>query len=520
MRGDVEEMLEDSGVDVEIKGMALNGSRVRGDAREDSDLDVVLEYKGDISEDGLFNILNNTPIEIEGIKVDINPITEGKSGTLEQYMARSRQYDEEVGVRFSKEIKDFEERQLRAVEENGTVTPNLEDVEIKVVDVPKHKFAGTGRDALVKARQWANENLNGRHVAHKGQSDEFEYLIDSESIRKFLLQSSTKNSENLGVHLAVLTKLPQIIDNSVSVEVHPDYQKINKVRKPENGVDDVNLLVQRMYGAAKIDGSIYRVKTTMHEHKSNGRKPHDYRVTKIELIISGSSTSDALNSSIETVDFSTIPATKLLQNVEKSYDKGKFLLEKSKNVTHFSKDSDIKKGKSELWKQTWDEVKDNAHYRDMLLDLEPHTIEEVAAGVLRGGGLLWGDVKDSEGRVLVKGVRSFMGYKEGERKKFFGLFTSEENGGRGFERVGEEVETECQRLGIPYDENDPMAGVNALQEVLSECGGVTIDNVKASVVRNQIAPLLLGQTVLSRIGKIEIDNQRKVIQLRYMKEVK
>ena len=53
-----------------------------------------------------------------------------------------------------------------------------------------------------------------------------------------------------------------------------------------------------------------------------------------------------------------------------------------------------------------------------------------------------------------------------------------------------------------------------------EFGGVTLDNVKASVVRNQIAPLLLGQTVLSRIGKIEIDNQRKVIQLRYMKEVK
>lgn len=53
-----------------------------------------------------------------------------------------------------------------------------------------------------------------------------------------------------------------------------------------------------------------------------------------------------------------------------------------------------------------------------------------------------------------------------------------------------------------------------------EFGGVTLDNVKASVVRNQVAPLLLGQTVLSRIGKIEIDNQRKVIQLRYMKEVK
>ena len=47
-----------------------------------------------------------------------------------------------------------------------------------------------------------------------------------------------------------------------------------------------------------------------------------------------------------------------------------------------------------------------------------------------------------------------------------------------------------------------------------------LDNVRASVVRNQVAPLLLGQTVLSRIGNIEIDNQRKVIKVRYMKEIK
>ena len=48
-------------------------------------------------------------------------------------------------------------------------------------------------------------------------------------------------------------------------------------------------------------------------------------------------------------------------------------------------------------------------------------------------------------------------------------------------------------------------------------GDLELDNVRASVVRNQKAPLLLGQTVLSRIGKIEIDNQKKVIVVKYMK---
>ena len=45
-------------------------------------------------------------------------------------------------------------------------------------------------------------------------------------------------------------------------------------------------------------------------------------------------------------------------------------------------------------------------------------------------------------------------------------------------------------------------------------GGVTLQNVKASVVKNQKAPLLLGQSVLSRLGSIEIDNENKVIKIR------
>ena len=49
-----------------------------------------------------------------------------------------------------------------------------------------------------------------------------------------------------------------------------------------------------------------------------------------------------------------------------------------------------------------------------------------------------------------------------------------------------------------------------------QLGNLKLENVRASVVRNQIAPLLLGQTVLSRAGKIEIDNKKKVIKVTYM----
>ena len=48
-----------------------------------------------------------------------------------------------------------------------------------------------------------------------------------------------------------------------------------------------------------------------------------------------------------------------------------------------------------------------------------------------------------------------------------------------------------------------------LREV--KIGDMVLDNVKATVVDNVNAPLLLGQTVLERFGRIEIDNESNEI---------
>ena len=52
-----------------------------------------------------------------------------------------------------------------------------------------------------------------------------------------------------------------------------------------------------------------------------------------------------------------------------------------------------------------------------------------------------------------------------------------------------------------------------------EFGGLHLRNVRASVVRSQRAPLLLGQSVLSRLGKIEIDSEHSVIKIKYMEKL-
>ena len=49
-------------------------------------------------------------------------------------------------------------------------------------------------------------------------------------------------------------------------------------------------------------------------------------------------------------------------------------------------------------------------------------------------------------------------------------------------------------------------------------GGLKLTNVRASVTKHQSAPLLLGQSVLSRLGKIEIDNNRNVLKITYQEQ--
>ena len=46
-----------------------------------------------------------------------------------------------------------------------------------------------------------------------------------------------------------------------------------------------------------------------------------------------------------------------------------------------------------------------------------------------------------------------------------------------------------------------------------DLGPLTLPNVRATVVESQRAPLLLGQSVLGRLGKIEIDNGRRLLKI-------
>ena len=79
-----------------IVDLAVYGSRRRHTAKENSDLDIVVEYTGTMREDDAFNLLNRENLQIEGIKVDINPIKAEKSGTMDYFLKKASEYDSNI----------------------------------------------------------------------------------------------------------------------------------------------------------------------------------------------------------------------------------------------------------------------------------------------------------------------------------------------------------------------------------------------------------------------------------------
>ena len=256
-------------------------------------------------------------------------------------LARDMVMREELGLSEAARMRmgdtpdTFKARQRRAVEEKGVVMPGLNEAEVKVVRVPRHSFTGTGKDVLKAAEEWARKNIVGTHTAINSQGKRFEYEIGNKSVGKYVSSSSVQKSHNLGIHLSVLKRLPEVIQTSIEAEIHPDYTKNNSGERTVDTLVNINSLIHRFYGAVDIDGKIYRVKTTIREFgdANLNAKAHNYEVTKIELIEAPSTYGlEANHEHLAMTSASSISAAKLLKDVEKSYDSGKKVLDESRKA--------------------------------------------------------------------------------------------------------------------------------------------------------------------------------------------
>lgn len=100
IQSEVERILSDAEAidEIEIIEIWLHGSRLRGTAKDSSDLDAVMFYKGRMKEDSLFNILHDEQdeIEIEGIIIDVNPIHIQTEQDINRYKKKSDEYDLDI----------------------------------------------------------------------------------------------------------------------------------------------------------------------------------------------------------------------------------------------------------------------------------------------------------------------------------------------------------------------------------------------------------------------------------------
>ena len=127
-------------------------------------------------------------------------------------------------------------------------------------------------------------------------------------------------------------------------------------------------------------------------------------------------------------------------------------------------------------RDTYEDVKDVPEAVEVLEDMDPRDIYEAAAQLLSGQKVLWGDAG------VKVGARSETGFGEEERRRLFGLFASEANGGKSLSRLAEDaMKQQCETYGIPYDNQDAR---NALIDVIS--GARTVGDIRNYIANNRI----------------------------------
>ena len=119
----VQAKIDEYDIDATIIDAVVVGSRCRGLEKDSSDLDVVVELSTNEREDDLFNAFNEDGLHIGDVRVDINPITAQRTGTLETYLPQAEEYLE--SIRQEREQELTQQMQTQVEMENEEVEVSL-----------------------------------------------------------------------------------------------------------------------------------------------------------------------------------------------------------------------------------------------------------------------------------------------------------------------------------------------------------------------------------------------------------
>ena len=254
--------IDEYGMDIKLVDMAVSGSRCRGLEGAGSDLDVVVEYRGGENEDALFNAFNEDGFTIGGVKVDINPITEGKTGTLGEYLPGVEAYLEEKRAAMQEKAAE------QAQEEKQMV------VTLTVAECGEfHNFGEYHEDiagveeAIAIFNRIPPERMNG--IPSIGINIHTEGTESYEDTQMDIVSGRIADLE-------ILDYVPDITDNPKAVEVIAEL--IDKL--PDIEVRGSLEKWQAAFLAAEIDQLSYDYDTIQYNHTVEDREAQIANITE------------------------------------------------------------------------------------------------------------------------------------------------------------------------------------------------------------------------------------------------
>lgn len=154
----VQAKIDEYDIDATIIDAVVVGSRCRGLEKDSSDLDVVVELSTNEREDDLFNAFNEDGLHIGEVKVDINPITAQRTGTLETYLPQAEKYLESIR-------QEREQELTQQMQTQGEM--EKEEVEVTLMVSECGEFHNLGEFMRIFPL-WRRQSLSGNRYHQSG----------------------------------------------------------------------------------------------------------------------------------------------------------------------------------------------------------------------------------------------------------------------------------------------------------------------------------------------------------------
>ena len=238
----VQAKIDEYDMDATIIDAVVVGSRCRGLEKERSDLDVVVELSTKEREDDLFNAFNEDGLHIGEVKVDINPITAQRTGTLETYLPQAEEYLESIR-------QEREQELTQQIQTQGEM--EKEDVEVTLMVSECGEFHNLGEfyeniptveEAIAIWKQIPPERMHGIpaigiNVHRPGEENYMDDEVDLLSGNRIDLEilehipSITSEPKAMEVIAELVAKLPEMeIDGVMSEDMEA---KVWEKRMPD-----------------------------------------------------------------------------------------------------------------------------------------------------------------------------------------------------------------------------------------------------------------------------------------------